>query len=238
MGKITNNSDSATRQHLLIAALKCFAQRGYAATSVQEIVGAARVSKPVLYYYFSDKANLFQAVVDKAHDERYRILQAAAARGHSVAEKLEEIVADIFEYSVRNRELMRLTFATAFGAAGDAPGQARCREKGRRNYEFIKGLIEAGQVSGELTREDPAEALAMGIYGQVNSYIMVRLLMPDCPLNRDTAGRIVRLFLRGARRQPGEARSRGLLNAAQNGKVKAAVSRPRKGSARDAGNNE
>ena len=57
---------------------------------MQEIVDAARVSKPVLYYYFSDKANLFQAVVDKAHDERYRILQAAAARGRSVAEKLEE----------------------------------------------------------------------------------------------------------------------------------------------------
>jgi AcrR family transcriptional regulator len=220
VGTVTNHSDSATRQHLLHAALKCFAQRGYAATSVQEIVDAARVSKPVLYYYFSDKANLFQAVVDKAHDERYRILQAAAARGRSVAEKLEEIVAGIFQYSLRNRELMRLTFATAFGAAGDAPGRARCREKGRRNYEFIKRLIEGGQASGELTRAHPADGLAMGIYGQVNSYVMVRLLMPDCPLNRDTARRIVQLFMHGAARRAGEARARERRIQVQNGNLK------------------
>ena len=198
MGKLTKQPDSATRQHLLQAALKCFAQRGYAATSVQEIVDAARVSKPALYYYFADKANLFQSVVDSAHDERYRIIQAAAARGRSVAEKLEEIVADIFEYSLRNRELMRLTFATAFAAAGDAPGQTRCREKGRRNYEFIRSLVESGQGSGELTRDFTAEELAMGIYGQINSYVMVRLLVPECPLNHQTAQRIVRLFIQGA----------------------------------------
>ena len=35
----------------------------------------------------------------------------------------------------------------------------------------------------------------MGIYGQFNSHIMVRLLVPDCPLDRQTAKQIVRLFL-------------------------------------------
>ena len=43
----------------------------------------------------------------------------------------------------------------------------------------------------------------MGIYGQLNSYVMVRLLVPDCPLDRQTAKQIVRLFLQGAlSRQP------------------------------------
>ena len=78
MAKTTNHSDSATRQHLLQAALKSFADRGYAATSVRHIVAVARVSKPALYYYFKDKAGLFQALVDQAHDERYRLMQAAA----------------------------------------------------------------------------------------------------------------------------------------------------------------
>ena len=78
MGKLLNQSDSATRQQLLHAALKSFAERGYAATSVQEIVDAARVSKPALYYYFTDKADLFQALVDQAHDERYELMRKAA----------------------------------------------------------------------------------------------------------------------------------------------------------------
>ncbi len=198
MGKPLNDADRGTRQHLLLAALRSFAERGYAATSVQEIVDAARVSKPALYYYFRDKAGLFQALVDHAHDERFRLMKEAAERGETIAEKLTEIVTAIFDFSVRNRELMRLAFATAFAAAGDAPGQAKCREKGRRNFEFIRSLIEQGQGTGELDPHFAPEELAMGLYGQLNTYVMVRLLMPECELNPQRAQRIVQLFLNGA----------------------------------------
>ena len=211
MGKSLNHSDSTTRQQLLQAALKSFAERGYAATSVQEIVDAARVSKPALYYYFADKADLFQALVDEAHDGRYQVMKNAAARGVSVAEKLEEIVAAIFEFSLKNRELMRLAFATAFAASGEAPGQCRCREKGKRNFEFVRSLMEQGQKSGELDRGFNPDELTMGLYGQLNSYVMIRLLVPDCPLNRHTARQIVRLFLNGAAKPNDADRPGGAL---------------------------
>ena len=211
MGKLLQHSDSATRQLLLQAALKSFAERGYAATSVQEIVDAARVSKPALYYYFTDKADLFQALVDQAHDERYELMLQAAAQGCTVAEKLEEIVAAIFEFSLRNRELMRLAFATAFAAGGEAPGHLRCREKGKRNFQFLRSLIEQGQKSGELASEYNPDELTMGIYGQLNTYVMIRLLVPDCPLDRHTARQIVGLFLNGAA-APREHLGNGLTN--------------------------
>lgn len=198
MGNHINHSDSATRRQLLQAALKSFADRGYAATSVRQIVDAARVSKPALYYYFKDKAGLFAALVDQAHDERYELMQQAAQRGHTLAQKLEEIAAAIFDFSVQNRELMRLAFATAFSASGEAPGQTRCREKGKRAFDFIRSLIQSGQASGELDSRFTVEELAMGIYGQLNSHVMVRLLVPECPLDRQTARQIVRLFLEGA----------------------------------------
>ena len=199
-----NGHHSDTRHQILQAALKSFARCGYAATSVQDIVDSARVSKPVLYYYFPDKAGLFQALVDRAHDERYQLMQDAARRGRTAAEKLEEVIAAVFNFSVRNRELMRLAFATAFAAPGESPGGLKCREKGRCSYEFVRSLVEQGQASGELARRFTADELAMGLYGQLNSYVMVRLLVPDCPLNRQTAKQIVRLFLEGAasRRSP------------------------------------
>ena len=214
MRSIPNHSDSEVRRQLLRAALKSFADRGYAATSVQQIVDAARVSKPALYYYFNDKAGLFDALVDQAHDERYRLMQQAAAKGGTLVEKLEEIAAAIFDFSVRNRQLMRLAFATAFAASGEAPGQTRCREKGKRTFDFIRSLMEAGQASGELERGFTVDELAMGIYGQLNSHVMVRLLVPECPLDRRTARQIVRLFMdgaagRGSRRDAGLGGPRG-----------------------------
>src|SRR5438105_8577178 len=101
MGK--NGIHTDTRAHILQSALKQFADCGYAGTSVQDIVDSARVSKPALYYYFRDKARLFEALVDRAHDERYRLMQAAAGRGGSIAQKLEEIIAGVFEFSLRNK---------------------------------------------------------------------------------------------------------------------------------------
>jgi TetR/AcrR family transcriptional regulator len=218
LGNGIDHSESETRRQLLQAALKSFADRGYAATSVQEIVDAAHVSKPALYYYFKDKAGLFAALVDQAHDERYRLMQEAAEKGKTLAAKLEEIAAAIFDFSVRNRDLMRLAFATAFAASGESPDQTHCREKGQRAFDFIRRLIEAGQSTGELDRAFSVDELAMGIYGQFNSHIMVRLLVPECPLDRRTARQIVRLFLDGAagpKRRNGKhvaARSRDASN--------------------------
>jgi len=53
--KPNNTNDSPelkTKERLLETAIGMFAEKGYAGTSVREIVEQAGVSKPVLYYYF------------------------------------------------------------------------------------------------------------------------------------------------------------------------------------------
>jgi len=122
-----------TRQLILHAALKRFADAGYAATSVQHIVDDAKVSKPALYYHFADKAGLFQALVHEAHDQRYRILREAAEASTGIHEQLENILAALFDYFRENRELMRISFATML------PRRARCQKTfpARRNASAI-----------------------------------------------------------------------------------------------------
>src|SRR5205085_833276 len=114
---------------------------GYAAASVQQIVDDARVSKPALYYYFKDKAGLFQALVDEAHDERFRLMQAAAQSSQDLKNQLVEILTALFDYLQKNRELMRIAFATAFAAPGEIPAGLRYSDKCERNFEFIHTLM-------------------------------------------------------------------------------------------------
>ncbi len=52
-----------TRQRLLDVALRLFCQQGYDATTVADIVGAAGVTPPPLYYHFGSKDGLLRAVV-------------------------------------------------------------------------------------------------------------------------------------------------------------------------------
>jgi AcrR family transcriptional regulator len=199
MAKTINASEA--RAQILRAALKHFAHSGYAAASVQSIVDEAGVSKPTLYYHFQDKAGLFQALVDQAHDERHRLMHAAVAEGKDVRGQLVEILTTQFDYMQKNRELMRIAFATAFAAPGEVPEGLRYSEKCERNFEFIHAVMKKAVAAGVMDKQFDSRELAFGFYGLLNSYLVSHLLMPDCPLNRATAARIVKLFLAGAARK-------------------------------------
>jgi TetR/AcrR family transcriptional regulator len=54
---------SPVARHIARSAARLFAERGYDATSVREIVEAAGVAKPTLYYYFRSKEGLAQALL-------------------------------------------------------------------------------------------------------------------------------------------------------------------------------
>ncbi|HZI33600.1 MAG TPA: TetR/AcrR family transcriptional regulator [Candidatus Binatia bacterium] len=191
-----------TRQLILRAALKRFADAGYAATSVQQIVDDAKVSKPALYYHFADKAGLFQALVHEAHDERYRLLQEAVSRHTGLREQLEAILVALFTYFRENRDLMRISFATMFAAPGEVPEDAACTEKCERNFEFVHSLIKQAQKNGELDDNFSSQELTFAFSGQVNFYLVGHLVCKDCQPDPLTARRIVELFLAGAGPKP------------------------------------
>jgi AcrR family transcriptional regulator len=187
-----------TGKHILQAALKRFANAGYAATSVQQIVDDAQVSKPALYYHFQDKAGLFKALVHEAHDARYEVLRVAAGKSRDLRGQLEHILTDLFEYIGRNRELMRISFATMFAAPGEVPPDLECAAKCERNFEFIHMLIKQAQEKGELDRRFDSRELAYGFYGLANFYVVSPLVMPECVPGKEAARHIVDLFFSGA----------------------------------------
>jgi AcrR family transcriptional regulator len=200
---------SGTRQQLLRAALKHFANNGYAATSVQHIVDDAGLSKPALYYHFKDKAGLFQALVHEAHDERHRLVREAAEKNSGIRAQLAAMLTALFAYFRENRELMRISFATMFAAPGEMPPDAACEEKCARNFEFVHSLIAAAQKNGELDDQFDSRELAFGLYGLVNFYLVGHLVCAECQPDQLTARRIVELFLAGAGPKAANAKKQG-----------------------------
>jgi AcrR family transcriptional regulator len=196
MAQATNSAK--TRRQILRAAVKRFANAGYAATSVQQIVDDAKVSKPALYYHFRDKTGLFQALVNEAHDERFEVVQQAAARGKGLRGQLVEILEALFDYFHKNRDLTRIAFATAFAAPGEVPSGLCYLDKCQRNFDVVHSLMKQALARGELDHRFDSRELAYGFYGQGNFYIVSHLMMPNYRLNRRAAERIVDLFLTGA----------------------------------------
>jgi AcrR family transcriptional regulator len=186
------------RKQILGVALRHFADRGYAGTSVQAIADEAKVAKPMLYYYFQSKAGLFQALNDNAHEERFRVLHAAAESGRTLREKLTAVLLALFKFNATHREAVRLCFSTAFAAPGEMPPELSYKDRCKRGFEFIHGLMKAGQKSGELTGDFDSKELTMAWYGLMNMYVMGQLFQPEISYDARTARRMVDLFFRGA----------------------------------------
>jgi AcrR family transcriptional regulator len=188
MARPSVHSSPDTRQQILQAALRLFAHSGYAAASVQAIVDAAKVTKPVLYYHFGNKEGLYSALIEWAADERLRRSQAAAARGRDLAGKFTEMT--------------RLSIGTAFAAKGEVPNQNHCMTKGRQVFDMMMNLAESGRRAGALKKEFSAQELTMAIYGVMNFNVMLSLVLPEIELNRALAERCVKLFLSGGGSHP------------------------------------
>ena len=78
-----SNADRAraTRESLMAAARELFIEKGYAETSTPEIVKAAGITRGALYHHFSDKADLFRAVVHAEYEAVEAEITSSARRG-------------------------------------------------------------------------------------------------------------------------------------------------------------
>lgn len=80
---------AATRRELLQHARKLFAQKGYTDSSTDEVVRRAKVTKGALYHHFSNKLELYRAVVEDMERELAATMDAAAERARQPQKKLE-----------------------------------------------------------------------------------------------------------------------------------------------------
>jgi len=158
------NDESNVRKALFTAGINLFAEKGYASTSVREIVSLAGVTKPVLYYYFQSKEGLFKAILDWASEEQEKILREALDSPGTAFQRILLLYRRIYEALMENVQLFKLINHLFFGPPQGAPGYDIERFH-HRMKEFIKKICLEGQRQGEVRNLDPEEAalLVLGV---------------------------------------------------------------------------
>jgi AcrR family transcriptional regulator len=189
---------NVARMAVLESAIAAFAIKGYAGTSVQDILSATKLSKPTLYYYFGSKAGLFRAILDFAYRESFALVKSRADTKPDTEERLMEIAAALFSFARTHQHLTRLVFASAFAAPGEIPADSLDPVKRQQLLHYVEIFIRDGQKKGSLSRSYKPRELADGFLGVVIHQIRMSILRGNIPLTRARARRIVALFLVGA----------------------------------------
>jgi AcrR family transcriptional regulator len=171
--------DRSARDRLLREAADIFSRKGYAATSVGEIVAAAGVTKPVLYYYFASKERLYLTLIEESI-ENFRIAIETVYRDESgtVADRIRRLCDVIVCHALENLSIVRLTHGMHYAPPEGAPACHHGCEFPHAIHAMIRDLVELGVRSGEFKPAGDPIDLVWTIMGLVSVCINSNLVDP------------------------------------------------------------
>ena len=138
---------ASQRERLLRAMLELVGERGYAATTVPDVVAAARVSRNGFYALFEDKAACFLALCDEVANETLdRLLEAG--RADTWREALDRGM-DVYLRSWQDRPLFARAYLVELPSAGE-----RAMEQRDRQFERFSQMFDA--LAARARHEDPS----------------------------------------------------------------------------------
>jgi AcrR family transcriptional regulator len=135
-----------TRAKLIQAGREAFAEKGYAASSMDDLTAAAGLTRGALYHNFGDKKGLLQAVIDQIDAEMLARMRAAAKEkgGTLWDEFLAEGIAYIeMAMEPEIQRIMLLDGPAVLGDPSQWPNQNACL---RTTTQTIQALIDERTV--------------------------------------------------------------------------------------------
>jgi AcrR family transcriptional regulator len=143
------------RDQLLLVARKIFAERGFQATTMDDIAKEAGFTKPILYQYFDSKTELYREIVNQTAEKLLDSLRTAVAEVESPRAKIEVAFRVYFEMVVGETDAFRILFIHSH--EGETKGDLRNVELGL--VSFLEPLIAVR------IKPDHRRQLAAGVVG-------------------------------------------------------------------------
>jgi AcrR family transcriptional regulator len=152
------------KQQLLDAAASLFAEQGYSATRVVDIVDAAGVAKGLFYWYFENKEAVFRELATNIRQRLRRHQRAAMSPEAPALTRLVEGAVASVEFMAEHAHFFSLL-------EGEGRTVADVMRQGTEQHlNDVAALIREGQADGTITTDDPPGRLALAVVGMVGQF--------------------------------------------------------------------
>jgi AcrR family transcriptional regulator len=186
-----------TRRNLVASARQLFGEKGYAATSVDEVVRHAGVTKGAMYHHFRDKDDLFRAVVEEVKAE---VTTAAADSYFAAADGADPGDTMLLTcLSVIDAHLdPAVQRITVHDARAVLSASARRELDARYEVALLRGALRAAMRAGTIERQ-PIVPLAHLLAGTLTEACALIADADDAATSRSEVGEVIARLLEGLR---------------------------------------
>ncbi len=183
------------REQIIDVATGLFRQKGYHATSLDDIADAIGFTKPAIYYYFKSKDDILFAIIDDSVDQGLRRIQAVASREASATERMHDLLVENTRVILENLNANTVFYNERGLLSAEHERAIRARE--REYTKIVEDLYVEGVENGEFIDVDPHIATSTLLGASIWSY---RWFDPEGELSIDEiAEGIARILLEGYR---------------------------------------
>lgn len=182
-------------EEIMAVAARLFREKGYRATTMDDIAAELNVTKPALYYYIDNKHDLLYAICESAIERLMEGAKRIMEEEGSVEEKLQRLI----RWHVNMFSTHGDVIAVYLAEEGELPPEKRTFIRGMsREYEsYYRRLLEEGIREGKFREVDVPMAVR-AISGMCN-WLSV-WFRPDGKYSADEIAEIFHdLFLWGCR---------------------------------------
>jgi AcrR family transcriptional regulator len=192
--------DISARERVLQAATMLFTSKGYAATTVREIVADAGVTKPVLYYYFGSKEGIYLELLHGPFAEFEAIVGRQKDDKGDVKSRLLSLADRVFSLFLDHLDVGRLMYSIYYGPPQGAPFFDFDAYHFRLE-QAISELIAEGVLKGEI-REGNVREMTLVVLGAISVSMELCLCRPEASVDRKTLTNLLHLVFEGIATHP------------------------------------
>ena len=143
-----------TREGILEAAARIFSEKGFHATSMQDIADAVNLQKASLYHHFSSKQEILVDILDHALDLINSRLEFVLSQSLSPGEKLRQAMVSYFQTIAENQNLAVVLLLELKSLDPELKARQASR---REKFEGLwRDLISEGKQQGVFNDVDPS----------------------------------------------------------------------------------
>ncbi len=209
MARRTKADALATRHQLLDAAECLFAEKGVSRISLNDIALAAGASRGAIYWHFKNKADLFNAMMERTTLPMEQALQQGGQEpGQDPLAELRRSIADAMQRIAKD-ERTRRVFEVATLKVEYVDELMAVRARHRRvqadNVGQMERSLQAALAQRALSLPLPVALLAQGLYALLVGLIHTWLLAPETFELEATAEASVQAYLAGWGLLPAQA---------------------------------
>jgi AcrR family transcriptional regulator len=150
---------------LLDAAVALFNERGYEATSVDEVATRLGVTKSAIYHHVPSKVELLRLALDRALDALFAVTQETGATTGPAIDRLEYVVRG--SVRVLAAELPFVTLLLRL--RGNTEVERTALQRRREFDRIVTGLVRAAEHEGDVRTDIDPAVISRLLFGTVNS---------------------------------------------------------------------